>query len=89
MSIETDIMIQEGQLKWNLNQNIPQWPVPDEFAVIPSSGREVTEEERQRLYHLFDSTIDKFLEGDDDEAIFDLSEDDFAKYVDIVEGEDG
>lgn len=37
-----------------------QKPVHDEVQVIPSSGREVSEQKRERLYHVFDGTIDKF-----------------------------
>lgn len=41
--------------------------VPDEFEARTLDGKQITGEQREKMYRLFDSTIDAFLEAADDD----------------------
>ena len=42
--------------------------IPDDFRVWTANGP-VTEEQRQKLWLVFDDSIDKFLEAENDEEL--------------------
>ena len=41
--------------------------IPEEFIVIARKSGDLTNEQRERLYQMFNDTIDKFLSEDEDE----------------------
>jgi len=41
--------------------------IPEDFVVIARKTGELTEDQRKKVYQIFNETIDKFLSDDDDE----------------------